>query len=94
MRLIDVDAVVGDILNNEGIQAAKRDIPIAKEIVGHFVKILQSAPTIKVAFLCDRRACENCNEFNECIRTSNITHAKNFTIENGTFVERNKDDET
>ena len=40
----------------------------------------------KVLFLCDRRACERCHP--ECKHTLDISHAKNFEIENGNYVEK------
>lgn len=41
----------------------------------------------KVLYECDRRAChEKCSR--DCYHTTDITHAKHFEYENGTWVER------
>lgn len=42
----------------------------------------------KVIYICDRQACEKCNDGSFCDYTSDIEHAANFKYENGTFVER------
>mgnify|MGYP006867954591 CR=1 FL=1 len=39
---------------------------------------------------CDRLACSKCNP--NCYRTSNVSHAKHFEYENGTWVERIRKD--
>lgn len=49
----------------------------------------------KVLYLCDHRACElGCNRSgeNHCDLTSDIRHARNFTLNrNGSFVEKEQD---
>lgn len=44
----------------------------------------------KVLYECDRLACSKCNP--NCYRTSNVSHAKHFEYENGTWVERIRKD--
>ncbi len=33
-------------------------------------------PKVDVFYICDRRACQTCSD--DCMHTSDITHAKNF----------------
>lgn len=42
-------------------------------------------PKPHILYLCDRRACENCNA--ECKYTTDIKHAKNYELNGNTFVE-------
>jgi hypothetical protein len=43
----------------------------------------------KALYLCDHRACDK-SVCDECNLTSDIRHAKNFEIANGTFKERGR----
>lgn len=42
----------------------------------------------EVLYLCDRRACLECHEMNCCAHTHDVTHAENFRVESGAFVEK------
>lgn len=44
----------------------------------------------KVLYECDRLACSKCDP--NCYRTNNVSHAKHFEYENGTWVERIRKD--
>lgn len=53
-------------------------------------EITKSPTKSKVLYECDRLACYKCNP--NCYRTSNVSHAKHFEYENGTWVERIRKD--
>lgn len=54
-------------------------------------EIIEDPDKNRVLYECDRRAChDKCNL--ECHCTTDITHAKNFEYENGTWVERSKEE--
>lgn len=42
---------------------------------------------MKVLYLCDRRACENCS-YPRCKHTSDVTHALNFECMFGAYIEK------
>lgn len=44
------------------------------------------APALEVYYICDRRACDDCND--ECMLTCDPRHAKHFEIEDGALCER------
>lgn len=48
-------------------------------------EITKSPKENKVLYECDRRACSKCNP--NCYHTINVSHAKHFEYQNGTFVE-------
>ena len=53
-------------------------------------EITEDPTKSKVLYECDRLACSKCNP--NCYRTSNVSHAKHFEYENGTWVERIRKD--
>ena len=56
-----------------------------------YIEEITEDPTkSKVLYECDRLACSKCNP--NCYRTSNVSHAKHFEYENGTWVERIRKD--
>lgn len=50
-------------------------------------KLLKTQRKNKVLYECDRR-CSACHDRLLCYYTTDITHAKNFEYENGTWAER------
>lgn len=43
-----------------------------------------------IVYLCDRKQCENCS-YPLCKRTFDISHAKNFVLQDGFYVEQEKE---
>lgn len=53
-------------------------------------EITEDPTKTKVLYECDRLACSKCNP--NCYYTSNVSHAKHFEYQNGTWVERIRKD--
>ncbi|MEG2332811.1 MAG: hypothetical protein RSB62_11005 [Bacteroides sp.] len=62
-----------------------------KSIIERGLRIIQKAEKEssskgKVLYICDRRACNQCNP--ECMHTNDISHAKDFELLHDVFVEQ------
>lgn len=55
-----------------------RNVENHEECIPFLISAAQRAKEHRVAFECDRRACDHCSPL--CHRTFNIRHAKNFEV--------------
>lgn len=69
------------------IRELEKEIDYYREVINAFrEKNIKAKETQKIYFVCDRRACKNCDPL--CYYTSNIEHARNFEFIGGIPRER------